>query len=442
MARISPQAARWGLLVTTLAMGAALLGTGVTGYLGARATSLAVTRATAADLVFAVRRDLRTAGSVEADALKETLADLEDRGVRFIAILDGDERPVAAAGVAADPAEFGPPEPLVHAGPRLQLARSGPRVKLTTPLVPGPRGPVRRALQQLAPRWDALRERFAPLKLQLEFDSLTARSIRRRALLTLLVSLAAAGLLALAAVVFWRQSRRGEAAAAQLERDRQLTVLGEMSAVLGHELRNPLASLKGHAQLLVEKLPEGAPGRRGAETIVREALRLERLAAHILEFVRTGALERGPADPAAVAASAAAAVADARVRVVVAGADGGERPPASVPLDAARMEEVLVNLLRNALAASPADGVVELVVGGAGGGLVYEVRDRGEGLEPGDEERVFAPFYTRRAQGTGLGLAVARKIVEGHGGVIRAERRAGGGARFRIVIDPPGAAAP
>jgi two-component system sensor histidine kinase HydH len=425
--RISTHVARWGLLVTTLAMGMALLGTGISGYLGARETSLAVTRAAAADLVFAVRRDLRGAGSLDVDALKESLAELEDRGVKYIAILDGDERVVAAAGAQADPGTWQPAAQRDHGGPRVQLARSGPRARLVSPLAPGPGA---RRPRFLPPRFEAFRQRLHGLRLTVEFDAVTAQTIRRRALLTLVVSLAAAGLLALAAVVFWRQSRRAEAAAAQLERDRQLRALGEMSAVLGHELRNPLASLKGHAQLLLEKLGAGQPGRRGAEIIVREAVRLEGLAAQVLEFVRTGAVDRRDEDPAAVARSAAQTVGDARISLELAAA-----PPRFL-LDRARMEEVLVNLLRNALAASAAEAPVELAASGEGPRLVFEVRDRGEGLPAGDEERVFEPFYTKRAQGTGLGLALARKIVEGHGGTITAHDRPGGGALFRVALPP------
>jgi two-component system sensor histidine kinase HydH len=69
--------------------------------------------------------------------------------------------------------------------------------------------------------------------------------------------------------------------------------------------------------------------------------------------------------------------------------------------------------------------------------LVIEVRDRGEGITPGEEERVFEPFYTRRAKGTGLGLALARRIVEGHSGNITARNHPEGGAVFSVRLPPP-----
>jgi len=90
-----------------------------------------------------------------------------------------------------------------------------------------------------------------------------------------------------------------------------------MSAILAHEIRNPVASLKGHAQLLAERLKPGGRERRSADRVVAEAKRLETLAADLLDFCRTGPLKRRPADPAALLAAAADAVDASRVRVAI-----------------------------------------------------------------------------------------------------------------------------
>jgi len=201
-----------------------------------------------------------------------------------------------------------------------------------------------------------------------------------------------------------------------------------MSAILAHEIRNPVASLKGHAQLLAERLKPGGRERRSADRVVAEAKRLETLAADLLDFCRTGPLKRRPADPAALLAAAADAVDASRVRVAREGA------PAAWPLDTARLQQVLTNLLRNACQASPDGRPVEAGVTVESGRLVFEVRDFGAGIPAGDEERIFEPFYTTRTQGTGLGLGVARRIVELHGGTITAENHPEGGARFRVSI--------
>jgi signal transduction histidine kinase len=104
------------------------------------------------------------------------------------------------------------------------------------------------------------------------------------------------------------------------------------------------------------------------------------------------------------------------------------------------MEQVLVNLLQNARDASPAGSAIDVTVAEESGRLVFEVADRGEGLPPGEEARTFEPFFTTRAHGTGLGLALAKRVAEGHGGTIHALNRAGGGAVFRVVLPHAGAA--
>jgi two-component system sensor histidine kinase HydH len=200
-----------------------------------------------------------------------------------------------------------------------------------------------------------------------------------------------------------------------------------MSAVLGHEIRNPLASLKGHAQLLLEKLPADHPLRPKAETIVREAVRLEELSGHILDFARSGEPALLETDPASLARAAADMDPD-RVRLLLAG------PLPSVQVDAPRIEQALSNLLRNALQVSPDGAAVDLAVRAEAPWLVIEVRDRGPGIPPGDEQRLFEPFYTTRVQGTGLGLAVAHRIVTAHGGRIAVANHPEGGAIFRVEL--------
>ena len=98
------------------------------------------------------------------------------------------------------------------------------------------------------------------------------------------------------------------------------------------------------------------------------------------------------------------------------------------------MHQALVNLLRNAVEASPAGAHAVASVAREGESLGFRVRDRGLGVPTGDTERIFEPFYTTRAQGTGLGLAVARRIVELHGGAVTAHTHPEGGAEFRVVI--------
>jgi two-component system sensor histidine kinase HydH len=201
-----------------------------------------------------------------------------------------------------------------------------------------------------------------------------------------------------------------------------------MSAVMAHEIRNPLASLKGHAQLLAERLPADSRERARAERVVGEASRLEGLTSDLLDFARSGPLEVKAADPLEVLRLSMCDVAEDGFEV-----DAKEAPP-TWTFDAGRVRQALVNVLQNARQASPVDRSPHVRVFERDGSLVYEVRDHGPGLPEGSETRIFDPFFTTRTNGTGLGLAVARRVAEMHGGRIEAHTHAEGGAVFRITL--------
>jgi two-component system sensor histidine kinase HydH len=262
----------------------------------------------------------------------------------------------------------------------------------------------------------------------IEFEPLLATQLAADAARALRSSAAAAAGLFLVAALFARLLLQREAAERRFEERRRLAALGEMSSVLAHELRNPLASLKGHAQLLVERLPDGGRERGKAERIVLEAQRLEALSTDLLDFSRSGPIARTDADPAALLRAAAEAVDTERVRVTSSGA------PARWSLDPSRTRQVLTNLIANALEASPAGAPVDARVAARGDRLVFTVRDHGAGLPPGQEHRLFEPFFTTRATGTGLGLAVAQRIVEMHGGSVHASDHPEGGAVFEVEL--------
>jgi two-component system sensor histidine kinase KdpD len=111
-----------------------------------------------------------------------------------------------------------------------------------------------------------------------------------------------------------------------------------------------------------------------------------------------------------------------------------------VPIDSVLIEQVFINLLENSIKYAPSDSPIDLSASVNGAAIVIEVADRGPGLPPGDEQRIFEKFYRARApaspngSGVGLGLTICRGIVEAHGGRIWAENRAGGGAAFRFTL--------
>ncbi len=417
---------RWGLLLTGLVAVPVLVGLSVQTYLAAEATAEAVLQARAVAALAAVMRGLQAQakhGEPQPAALEEVVEDLAPQDVRYAALLDCHGRVAVEAGQASGPLgelpRIGPDDP--PAVWRVSPERA--RAVMVLGMRHGPRlGP------RLMARFEGMRGR----RLVVEFAPSLEDGIRRRALVGSLLGALAALAVAAAGLVLWRLSRRAEAAERALERDRRLAALGEMSAVLGHELKNPLTALKGHAQLLVEKLPGDHPGRRGAETVVREAVRLEALTRQVLDFVRTGEVQPAAVDVPGLLAEAVAALGEAgaaRVRLSAPAA----LPP--VPLDAPLVRQALLNLLENALQASPPDQAVLLAAEPTDGGLRLTVRDRGAGFAPGEEAQAFEPFFTRRTRGTGLGLAVVRRVVEGHGGSARARNHPEGGAE--ICLDFP-----
>lgn len=248
-----------------------------------------------------------------------------------------------------------------------------------------------------------------------------AAQVTTRAWRTLVAAALAAPLLLIAASIAFRWLAVREREAAARSRERDLASLGEMSAVLAHEIKNPLASLKGNAQLLAEAQPDDARLAR----VVTEAVRLETLVHDLLAFVRTGEIARRPGSPVAIVRAAADEIAGEYIQI------DGTAAPERWSLDPARLRQALVNLLRNGVEAGPP---VAVRVDTERGALRIEVRDHGPGLAPGSEVEVFAPFHTTKVHGTGLGLAVARRIVELHGGSIAAYNHPEGGAVFTVSI--------
>ncbi|MBI3783387.1 MAG: hypothetical protein HY270_08290, partial [Deltaproteobacteria bacterium] len=231
----------------------------------------------------------------------------------------------------------------------------------------------------------------------MEFEPLEAQRLHGYARLSLAVGLiVVAAVLGGAAFLIYLVRRRDELSQ-RIEHGRRLAALGEMAAVIAHEIRNPLTALKGHAQLLQRALA-GDPRDEKANRVVSEAVRLEALLNDLLEFARTGVIEPQPVDPARVLHESADAVNPERIIV------RSQDAPTTWRMDAARMHQVLTNILRNAVQMSPDGEPVEARVFADDGQLVYEIRDAGPGIPAGEEERIFEPFYTRKTRGTGLGL--------------------------------------
>lgn len=217
-----------------------------------------------------------------------------------------------------------------------------------------------------------------------------------------------------------------------------------LSAV-SHDLRTPLATITGAAGILVDGsgVPE-ATRQDLASSILDEADRLNRLVANLLDLTRleAGAIalqrELQPLEEV-IETSLARLERQLRDHPVVTHL-AKDLPP--IAIDGILVQQVLVNLLDNASKFAPAGTPLELSAFAERGDLVVEVSDRGPGIPPGEEERIFAKFYRageihQSQRGSGIGLAICRGIVELHGGRISARNRPGGGAIFRLTIPLP-----
>ena len=417
---------RWGWLGITVAMGAALVATAWVSRDRAVAAATTLNRGQSLVLFESIRQQARAmAEPPGAGQLDSLLRQHQAAGLSYLAFFDSSGAVIAQAGKPAEPIRVparrppGPPA-MEQVGAHVRLwGFAGLAAPPEPPQArPGSRPPAPRA-QEVRPR---------RLTFVMEFEPLVAERLAAEARNTLALSLLMAAALIVAAAIFWRLSARQEEIEQRLEEQRRLGALGEMSAVLAHELRNPLASLKGHAQLLAERLHVGGADRGKADLVVTEAQRLEALTSDLLDFARSGPMNLRPADPAALLQACADEVARDGF-VVHAGA-----APTTWRMDENRMRQALVNVLRNARQASPEGTRPEATVGRSDGSLVFTVRDFGAGLGAGDAKRIFSPFYTTRTTGTGLGLAVALRVVELHGGTITAGNHPDGGAVFRIAI--------
>ena len=230
-----------------------------------------------------------------------------------------------------------------------------------------------------------------------------------------------------------------------LRRAEKLSTLGEMAAVLAHEIRNPLGSIRGTAEILKDDYHPGDPKYEFIDIQIRETERLNRVVEDFLRMARPLPTEMVRCHVQAELETVALLVAnDAKERKVALVLE----PPAVdavVKGDGEKLRQAFLNIAINSLQAMPDGGTLNIstLVCRENDAVadICEIRfcDNGKGIDAESLTKVFEPFYTTKPDGTGLGLAITRKIIEGHGGTLQVESVVGQGTTvlIRLPVQQP-----
>lgn len=237
---------------------------------------------------------------------------------------------------------------------------------------------------------------------------------------------------------FQETAAKLETAVAQVRRSERLAALGQLTAGLAHELRNPLGTMKTSSELLARSVSKENPiAQEMAGYISTEVDRTNSLITRFLDFARPKHLRLEPGDIATLLDQAVASFYRERPAPLAAIEIYKNYSPGIPPVkfDAELLERVFSNLILNAAQASPPGGVVTIKTQLLGDKEVdIAVIDRGTGIEAKDLESIFNPFFTTKPEGVGLGLAICSKIVDEHGGHITVESSAGEGSVFHVIL--------
>jgi signal transduction histidine kinase len=230
---------------------------------------------------------------------------------------------------------------------------------------------------------------------------------------------------------------RVESMQAEVVRMRTLAALGEMSATIAHEIRNPLGGITGFAELLARRSADDPKHREMTGKILAGARHLNSLVERLLEFAREPRVDLRPVDWSRFFHATldqfeeASRQRGARLTLV-------RHVPEHLPAgraDGLCLRQAIWNILENAEHATDGGGTVEVAAEpAAAGGIQLRISDNGCGVDPKIADRVFSPFITTKTRGTGLGLATSKKFVEAHGGMIAIESHPGAGTTVRVDL--------
>ncbi len=220
----------------------------------------------------------------------------------------------------------------------------------------------------------------------------------------------------------------------RMKRAERLSALGQLSAGLAHEIRNPLASIEGAAIVVQRESQSDERRREFLDIIQKECRRLNRLLSSFLDFAKPRQPHLKMVDVNALLDSVIVLASHAKESGRL---NFRKQVEASLPLvegDPEQLKQVLINLTMNAVQAIPEGGVISLRAQQNETRVVIDIQDPGPGITSDELDRIFDPFFTTKEGGTGLGLSVAHQIVTQHGGTLTVSRNSPEGATFRISL--------
>ncbi len=219
----------------------------------------------------------------------------------------------------------------------------------------------------------------------------------------------------------------------QLERSHKMSLVGQIAAGMAHEIKNPLASIKGAVEILCENGTSEEDKREFKAIVLKEVKRINASVTDFLEFARPSQTTLAELNLADVVRSSLKQVQPQALRRDIKIISHVE-DPVVVMADEEKIHQVMLNLLLNAVDASPDESTVTVSLKTESSEARIFIEDSGSGISEDHVSKIFEPFFTTKPTGTGLGLAIAKSIVERHNGRIELENVTGGGARAEIRL--------